>query len=94
MKRYTTVNEVKRCLPEILDRINDCKIMFDAATIMLESMQEWCVDECVHPNHDHGWWTTRKAYAETFRNQMDCLAELEYLQGLVNRLPNYKNYAI
>lgn len=93
MRHYKTINEVKQNLPEIIDRINDCKIMFDSATMMLEDMQRWCVDESVG-NNNHGWWTTLKAYAETLKNQMQYLAEIEYLQGLVDKLPQYKNNII
>lgn len=91
MKHYATINEVKQNLPKIIDRINDCKIMFDCATIMLENMQRWCVDECIHSGHDYGWWTSLGAYAETVKNQMNYLAEIEYLQGLLKKLPNYKD---
>lgn len=94
MKRYKTINEVKQDLPNIIERINDCKIMFDCSTIILEGMQRMCVDECTTPDGNHGWWTTIGAYAETVRNQMDYLAEIEYLQGLVNKLPRYKENII
>lgn len=94
MKHYKTINEVKQNLPEIIDRINDCKTMFDCATIMLENMQRWCIDECVSPDHDYGWWTSLSAYAETVKNQMNYLAEIEYLQGLVDKLPQYKDKII
>lgn len=90
MKHYRTINEVKEDLPNIISRINDCKNMFDCSTMMLEGMQRLCVDECVHPEHNHGWWTTIGAYAETVKNQMYYLAEIEYLQGLINKLPKYK----
>lgn len=93
MRHYKTINEVKQNLPEIIDRINDYKVMFDSATLMLEDMQRWCVDETIN-NKDYGWWTTLKAYAETVKNQMDYLAEIEYLQGLVNKLPMYQNKII
>lgn len=91
MKHYVTVNEVKRNLPNIIDRINDLKLFFDIATMELELMQDWCVDECVHPEHNYGWWTTLEAYAETFKNQMNYLVEIEYLQGLLKKLPEYKD---
>lgn len=94
MKRYATVNEVKKNLSEILDRINTCKIYFDCATLMLEQMQKWCVEETVDPTKDYGWWTTLEAYTETFRNQMDYLAEIEYLNSLLKRLPQYKDQVI
>lgn len=91
MKCYATINEVKRDLPNIIERINDLKLFFDIATMQLEQMQTWCVDECIYPDHDYGYWTTLGAYAETFRNQMNYLAEIEYLQGLLRKLPEYKD---
>lgn len=94
MKHYKTINEVKRHLPEIVDRINDLKKFFDIATIQLEQMQRWCVDECVRPDCHYGWWTTLGAYTETYKNQMRYLAEIEYLDGLLKRLPNYKDQNI
>lgn len=94
MKHYRTITEVKQNLPEIIDRISDCKTMFDSATIMLSDIQRWCVEETISPNINHGWWTTLGAYTETLRNQMEYLAEMEYLQGLLNKLPNYKNAII
>lgn len=94
MKHYKNVNEVKQNLPEILDRIDTCKMYFDCATMMLEDMQRWCVEETIDPTKDYGWWTTLKAYAETLRNQMNYLAEIEYLTGLLKRLPQYKNNVI
>ena len=94
MKHYKTVNEVKKNLPEILDRINTCKTYFDCATIMLEGMQHMCVEELVRPEYSGGWWTSIQAYAETFRNQMQYMSEIEYLTGLVNRLPKYQDRVI
>lgn len=91
MKSYVTINEVKHNLPNIIERINDLKLFFDIATMELEQMQAWCVDECVYPDHDYGYWTTLKAYAETYKNQMNYLAEIEYLQGLLRKLPEYKD---
>lgn len=94
MKRYKTISEVKQNVPEIVDRINTCKMLFDCAKMMLEGMQRACVFELTHPEYDGGWWTTIESYTETFRNQMDYLAEIEYLDGLLKRLPNYKEQNI
>lgn len=94
MKQYKTVNEVKEHLPEILDRINACKLFFDCGTIMLEEMQNMCVRELTDPNYDGGWWTTTKAYAETLRNQTEWFAEIEYLTRLIKRLPQYKDQPV
>ena len=90
MKHYKTVNEVKQNLPEILERINDLKIYFDLATMMLKGMEKWCVEESTNESVNHGWWTTLKAYSETVKNQIQYLSEIEYLTGLLNRLPQYR----
>ena len=85
MQHYKTLNQAKQNLPEIIDRINSCKIMFDCSTMMLEDMERWCVEETI-ASVDHGWWTSLSAYAETIKNQMRYLSEMEYLQGLVDKL--------
>lgn len=77
MLRIKTISELKERLPEVIERINDLKIYFDTATMMLKDMQQRCVDM------DDEYWL--KAYAETLKNQMDYYAEMEYLQGLVNK---------
>lgn len=94
MKHYKTVTEVKQNLPEILDRINTCKELFNCATKKLKLIQKWCVDECAHPEHNYGNWTSLETYSKILINQMNYLAEMEYLQGLVDKLPQYKNQII
>lgn len=89
MLHYKTINEAKQHLPEIIDRINDCKIFFDCATMLLRDMQRWCVQEAVDPTKDYGWWTSLKAYAETVKNQMAYLSEMEYLQGVVDKIQQH-----
>ena len=91
MKAYATINEVKRNLPEILQRIEDLKIFDDCALSMLRTIEEWCVDETIFPDHDHGWWTYEENYKETFKNHMQYQAEIKYLQGLIAKLPSYKD---
>lgn len=54
-------------------------------------MQRWCVQETSDPTKDYGWWTTLKAYTETFKNQMHYLSEIEYLQGLVDKIKQHPN---
>ena len=89
MRHYKTLTEAKQHLPEIVDRINDCKIMFDACTMMLSDIQRWCVEETVDPTKDHGRWTTLEAYTETFKNQMSFMAEIEYLQSIVDKIKTH-----
>lgn len=89
MRHYKTLNQVKQDLPQIIDRINTCKVMFDCSTMMLKDMERWCVTETTE-NIDHGWWTTLPAYAETVKNQMSYLAEIEYLQSLVDKIQQYR----
>ena len=86
MRHYKTLNEAKQNLPVIIDRINDCKVMFDCSTMMLKDMERWCIEETINESVDHGWWTTLKAYAETIKQQMQYLSEIEYLQGIVDKL--------
>lgn len=90
MKHYATVKDVKQDLPNILARINNLKIFVGVATMELEQIQNWCVDECVCPAHNYGWWTTPDAYREATRCHTDYLAELKYLQDILNWLPNHK----
>lgn len=94
MKHYKTISEVKQNLPEILDRINTCKRQFDSCTILLAKIQRWCVEESVDPTKDYGWWTTLSAYAKFVKIQMQYFAELEYLNDLLERLPQYKNQVV
>ena len=86
MQHYKTLNEVKQNLPDIIDRINDLKLFFDIATLTLKDMERWCVEETIDESVDYGWWTTLGAYAETVKNQMRYLSEIEYLQGLVEKI--------
>ena len=90
MQRYKTLTEVKKNLPEILDRIDFCKRQFNSCTRILEKIQNWCVEETVDPTKNYGWWTTLSAYSHFVKQQMEFYAEMEYLQDLVNRLPKYK----
>ena len=79
MLKIKTISELKEKLPEVVDRINILKIYFDTATMMLEDIQRWCIEDAP------GYWGSMEAYAETFRNQMAYYAEIEYLQGLINK---------
>lgn len=79
MLRVKTISELKERLPEVVDRINTLKIYFDIATMMLKDIQEWSIDG------KDGYWGSLKAYAETLKNQMEYYAEMEYLQGLINK---------
>ena len=77
MLRIKTISELKERLPEVIERINDLKIYFDIATMMLQDMQQHYVD-----TDDERWI---KSYAELLRNQTEYYTEIEYLQGLVKK---------
>ena len=77
MLRIKTISELKERLPEVIERINDLKIYFDTATMMLQDMQQHYVD-----TDDERWI---KGYAELLRNQTEYYTEIEYLQGLVKK---------
>lgn len=63
-----------------MDRIKDLKIYFDIATMILEDIQERYI------GGDDSYFGSMKAYAETLKNQMTYYAEIEYLQGLVEKI--------
>lgn len=86
MKHYKTLNEVKQNLPEIVDRINTCKTRFNSCTVILRKIQQWCVEEAVDATKNYGWWTTLNAYAKYVKAQMEYFSEIEYLQGLVEKI--------
>lgn len=91
MKRYKTITEVKKNLPEILDRIDFCKRQFDSCTRLLEKIQDWCVEETFDSTKNHGWFATLSAYSHFVKAQMEFYAEIEYLKRLLKLLPEYKN---
>lgn len=91
MKRYKTIREVKQNLPQIVDRISSCKKALDFATMNLEKMQTLIIDEMSNPDKDYGWWTSEEAYAKVLSNEAKYLEEIDYLQRLLNLLPEYKN---
>jgi len=94
MLRIRTVTELKQRLPEVLDRIDHCKLMYNVYTKLLQRMREYCIKECVDETIDFGWFTTKGAYMEVLRNRFDKDAEAKHLQGLVDKLPAYKNQII
>lgn len=79
MLKIKTISELKQRLPEVIERINDLKLYFNIATMLLEDMQRQSMQET------QSYWSSLKAYSETLKNQMDYYAEMEYLQGLVNK---------
>ena len=79
MLKIKTVSELRKNIPEVVERINDLKIFFDTATMMLEDMQRR------YSEGETGYWASLSAYAETLKNQMSYYAEIEYLQGLLNK---------
>ena len=79
MLKIKTISELKQRLPEVIDRINTLKLFFNIATMLLEDMQRQSMQGT------KSYWSSLKAYSETLKNQMDYYAEMEYLQGLVNK---------
>lgn len=79
MLKIKTISELKQRLPEVIERINNLKLYFNIATMLLEDMQRQSMQGT------QSYWSSLKAYAETLKNQMDYYAEMEYLQGLINK---------
>lgn len=79
MLRIKTVSELKERLPEVINRINTLKLYFDIDTMMLQTIQKRMIDG------EGGYWGSLKGYVETFKNQTAYYAEIEYLQGLIDK---------
>lgn len=79
MLKIKTISELKQRLPEVIERINNLKLYFNIATMLLEDMQRQSMQGT------QSYWSSLKAYSETLKNQMDYYAEMEYLQSLVNK---------
>ena len=93
MKRYKTFKEAKEHLPEIVDRIDDCKAKFNSCSKILEKIQHWCVEEAIDPNKNYGWWTTPSAYAKYVRAQIGYFCEIDYLQKIVDNIKIHSKYS-
>ena len=89
MQIYKTIRELKQALPEVLARIQHCRLLADAELCIMESSIYMATEELTS-DIDYGWESSHKAIQESCRNHMKYLTEAEYLQELVDKLKQYK----
>lgn len=93
MQVYKTVGELKRNLPQVLERIKHCHLLADAEMCIMQIGMEMFIKELTSDD-DYGWFSTHSAIEESYKNMILYRQEAEYLQGLVDKLKNYKQYNI
>lgn len=88
--KFTSVNDLKRRLPDTLDRIQTLKEQLYYANWVLNKVVELCLDEDV-TGVDYGLITTEEFFnlCVDFRDITE--EELNYLQDKIKSLTIYKN---
>lgn len=90
-RKYKTVGEFKRSLPEVLERINSLKEIILSTQETIEKIVLCTVKEMVS-DVDYGSFTTEENYI-FYCTALEMLQEeLDYLQGKIKALPDYKQY--
>lgn len=91
MRTYKTVNDFKRNLPEVLDRISFLKNKrIPLCQYVIEKLVEICIDDSICGTNVVSEATYNNAQAELFKAQV----ELNYLTRTIKSLPNYKHHII
>ena len=87
MKTYNLI-QIKENLPNVIERIADCKKIANAQLFLYQCLVQQCIYETTHPDIDNGIWTSGELMTEVWNNYKHNLAEAEYLQKLVDQLKN------
>ncbi|MCQ2075948.1 MAG: hypothetical protein MJZ20_02795 [Bacteroidaceae bacterium] len=86
---YKTVNDFKRNLPEVLERISFLKKeRIPLCQYVIKELRDLCIDDAVYDTNVVDEATYNNALAELFRAQL----ELKYLSNKIKTLPDYKHY--
>ena len=86
--KYWNIIQIKQNLPEVLQRIADCKKIADAQLFLYQCLVQQCVFETTHPDVDNGIWTTAEFMTEVWNNYKRNLEEAKFLQARVDSLKN------
>ena len=93
MQIYKSVGELKRNLPQVLERIKHCRLLSDAEWFIMQSGIDMFVKQLT-TGTDYGYIASHKSVSESYKNALLYQQEAEYLQGLVDKLKNYKEHNI
>lgn len=91
--QFTSVNDLKRRLPETLDRIQKLKTQLYQINRVLNLVMEMCLEEDVS-DVDYGIVTTESFYNMLLDARFLTQVELGYLKHKIRILPNYKDKLI
>lgn len=86
--KYWNIIQIKQNLPEVLQRIADCKKIADAQLYLYRCLVQQCIFETTHPDVDNGIWTTEEFMKEVWNNYKRNLEEAKFLQERVDSLKN------
>lgn len=87
MKTYNLI-QVKENLPEILDRIAECKKLAKSHLFVYQMLVQDCIYETTHPWYDGGEMTSYEFMTDVWNKYLNFIAEAEYLQKMVAQLEN------
>ena len=93
MQIYKNVRELKANLPEVLERIKHCRLLSDTESYIMQLGMNLFAAELTSDT-SYGWFASHNAVQESYRNWIAYRQEAEYLQGLVDKLKNYKQHNI
>lgn len=83
--QYTTVGDIKRHLPEILDRIEIYKMLANISSNMIECIQEFILFE-IDYNVSCGELTTKENYYKELCRFMDYSARARYWEEKIKKI--------
>lgn len=86
--KYWNIIQIKQNLPEVLQRITDCKKIADAQLSLYRCLVQQCIYETTHPDVDNGIWTTEEFMTEVWNGYKRNLEEAKFLQERVDSLKN------
>lgn len=93
MQIYKSVGELKRNLPQVLERIKHCRLLSNTESYIMQLGMDMFIKELTS-DEDYGWFATHRALEESYKNMILYRQEAEYLQGLVDKLKEYKNHNV
>lgn len=81
---FRTLRELKRHLPEVLERIKACRLYAEAERALMYAGLDRSVD-WTHPD-EYVWYETEGAIRESYKNSMLYDMEADWLQSQVDKL--------
>ena len=87
MRKYS-LEQVKQNLPEILQLIEDKKLLAKGELWLYQCLIQECIWESTHERKEPSAWTNAAFMAETWKNYKRYSLEVTYLKSLIKQLEN------